>query len=190
MRYFYGGHYGGGGDQGQDVVVEPDDADEKIYNCDSVMPPTLYMNEECMDDELPSQKPSKQVTTVVPKDESSQEIPQYDEFKIDFPTPLVIADDLLVENEEIVKTLQATLPTGTRTHEETAKSTGAQKYEETTPPTADQKHEGKMIIDFPLSKVPDIIVFSNEVGKYDFKMYRFARKYGSTTLYRGEEETD
>ncbi|GIZ02029.1 hypothetical protein CEXT_167611 [Caerostris extrusa] len=131
-----------------------------------------------MDDELSSQEQSRQETTGVAKDESFQEISQYEEFEIDLSTPLMIVDDLSVENEEIVKTEHATPPTGPRTHQETA------------PPTAAQKHEGKMIIDFPVSKVPDIIVFSNEVGKYDFKMYRFARKYGSTTLYKGEEEKD
>ncbi|GIX71041.1 hypothetical protein CEXT_376471 [Caerostris extrusa] len=89
-RYFYGVHYGGGGSQGQDVVVEPDDADEKF----------TIMIQSCLR--------------------------HY---------------DLLVENEEIVKTSQATLPTGTRTHEETAPPTGAQNYEEITPPTAAQNYE-------------------------------------------------
>ncbi|GIX86445.1 hypothetical protein CDAR_264851 [Caerostris darwini] len=55
MWYFYGG--------GQDEVVELDnDDDEKIYKCDSVMPPTPYVMEECMDDQPSSQEPSCQET--------------------------------------------------------------------------------------------------------------------------------
>ncbi|GIX84045.1 hypothetical protein CDAR_270481 [Caerostris darwini] len=117
-------HYGGGS---QDVVVEPDD-DEKNYKCDSIMPPTPYVKEECMDDEPSSQEPSTQETTAVPNDEPSQEIPEYDEIEIDLSAPLVIVeDDLLVENEESVNTEQATPSTSAQNHEDTIPSTSAQK---------------------------------------------------------------
>ncbi|GIY23487.1 hypothetical protein CEXT_613141 [Caerostris extrusa] len=56
MRYFYGGS--------QDEVVEPDDDDEKIYKCDSVMPPTPYVMEECTNDPPSSQEPSGQEPTM------------------------------------------------------------------------------------------------------------------------------
>ncbi|GIX74722.1 hypothetical protein CEXT_300841 [Caerostris extrusa] len=111
MRYFYGMHYGGN----QDVVDEPDDDDEKIYKCDSVMPPTSYVMEECMYDQPSSQEPSGQETTMVANDEPAQD---YDEFDIDLSTPLVIVeDDLPVDIE------QTTPSTLDENHKETIPST-------------------------------------------------------------------
>ncbi|GIY54128.1 hypothetical protein CEXT_742661 [Caerostris extrusa] len=174
MRYFYGVQYEGG----QDGMDEPDE-DDKIYKCDSVMPPTPYVMQECMDDDPPSsQEPSGQGT--VANDEPAQ---NYDEFDIDLSTPLVIVeDDLLVHTEP---------STLAQNHKETKPSTETQTREkDTIPSTAAQKHEEKMTIDFAFAKVPDIIVFSNKVGTYEYKMYNFAKKDGSVTCYRGEEEEE
>ncbi|GIX95574.1 hypothetical protein CDAR_465101 [Caerostris darwini] len=194
MRYFYKVQYEGG----QDEVVQLDDTeeeDEKIYKCDSVMPPTPYVMEECIDDPPASQEPSRQETV---NDEPTQD---YDDFDIDLSTPLVIIeDDLLVHTEQTTpstlaenhkETIPSTETTQTRekyTIPSTETTQTREKY--TIPSTAAQKHEEKMTIDFAFAKVPDIIVFSNQVGTYEYKMYKFAKKDGSVTCYRGDEEMD
>ncbi|GIY64143.1 hypothetical protein CDAR_170171 [Caerostris darwini] len=111
-----------------------------------------------------------------------------------------VQDDLLVHTE------QATPSTLAENHKETIPSTETTQTREkytipstettqtrekyTIPSTAAQKHEEKMTIDFAFAKVPDIIVFSNQVGTYEYKMYKFAKKDGSVTCYRGDEEMD
>ncbi|GIY41557.1 hypothetical protein CEXT_649721 [Caerostris extrusa] len=193
MRYFYKVQYEGG----QDEVVQLDDDDDDddiIYKCDSVMPPTPYVKGECMDDTVDdppsSQEPSGQ--EMAANDEPDQD---YEDFDIDLSTPLVIVeDDLQVHTE------QATLSTLAQNHKETIPSTETrEKYtipstetreKYTVPSTATQKHEEKMTIDFAFAKVPDIIVLANKMGTYEYKMYKFVKKDGSVTCYRGDEEEE
>ncbi|GIY67460.1 hypothetical protein CDAR_522911 [Caerostris darwini] len=183
MRYFYKVQYEGG----QDEVVQLDDdeeEDEKIYKCDSVMPPTPYVMEECIDDPPASQEPSSSQEPSYQETANDEPAQDYDDFDIDLSTPLVIIEDDLLVNTE-----QATPSTLAQNHKETIPSTETRE-EYPIPSTAAQKHEEKMTSDFAFAKVPDIIVFSNQVGTYEYKMYKFAKKDGSVTCYRGDEAID